>query len=45
MRKAEVSRTTKETKIAVKLNLDGKGAAQIATGVPTVTRRQSASRG
>ena len=34
MRKAEVSRTTKETKIAVKLNLDGKGAAQIATGVP-----------
>ena len=34
MRKAEVSRTTKETTIAVKLNLDGKGAAQIATGVP-----------
>jgi imidazoleglycerol-phosphate dehydratase len=34
MRKAEVSRTTKETKIGVKLNLDGKGAAQIATGVP-----------
>jgi len=34
MRKAEVSRTTKETQIGVKLNLDGKGAAQIATGVP-----------
>jgi imidazoleglycerol-phosphate dehydratase len=34
MRKAEVSRNTKETKIAVKLNLDGKGAAKIATGVP-----------
>ena len=34
MRKAEVSRNTKETKIGVKLNLDGKGAAQIATGVP-----------
>jgi imidazoleglycerol-phosphate dehydratase len=34
MRKAEVSRNTKETKIDVKLNLDGKGAAQIATGVP-----------
>ena len=34
MRKAEVSRNTKETKIGVKLNLDGKGAAKIATGVP-----------
>jgi imidazoleglycerol-phosphate dehydratase len=34
MRKAEVSRNTKETKIGVKLNLDGKGVAQIATGVP-----------
>jgi imidazoleglycerol-phosphate dehydratase len=34
MRKAEVSRTTKETRIVVKLNLDGKGGAKIATGVP-----------
>jgi imidazoleglycerol-phosphate dehydratase len=34
MRKAEVTRNTKETKIGVKLNLDGKGVAQIATGVP-----------
>src|SRR5688572_33327149 len=34
MRKAEVTRNTKETKIGVKLNLDGKGSAKIATGVP-----------
>jgi imidazoleglycerol-phosphate dehydratase len=34
MRKAEVTRNTQETKIAVRLNLDGKGAAKIATGVP-----------
>ena len=34
MRKAEVSRNTKETRIGVKLNLDGKGGAKIATGVP-----------
>jgi imidazoleglycerol-phosphate dehydratase len=33
MRKAETTRNTKETKIGVKLNLDGKGAAKIATGV------------
>lgn len=34
MRKAEVSRNTNETRIAVKLNLDGAGQASIATGVP-----------
>ncbi len=34
MRKAEVTRNTKETRIGVKLNLDGKGRAKIATGVP-----------
>lgn len=34
MRKAEVSRATRETKISVKLNLDGTGRAKIATGVP-----------
>ena len=34
MRKAEVTRNTKGTKIAVKLNLDGKGRSKIATGVP-----------
>ena len=34
MRKAEVIRNTKETKIGVKLNLDGKGSAKISTGVP-----------
>ncbi len=33
MRKAEVTRNTKETRIGVKLNLDGKGRAKIATGV------------
>jgi len=31
---AEVKRDTKETQIALKLNIDGKGAADIATGVP-----------
>jgi imidazoleglycerol-phosphate dehydratase len=34
MRKAEVSRNTNETRIEVKLNLDGAGQASIATGVP-----------
>jgi imidazoleglycerol-phosphate dehydratase len=34
MRKAEVSRNTNETRIAVKLDLDGTGQASIATGVP-----------
>ena len=34
MRKAEVTRNTKETRIGVKLNLDGSGQARVATGVP-----------
>ncbi|HLF38872.1 MAG TPA: imidazoleglycerol-phosphate dehydratase HisB [Burkholderiales bacterium] len=34
MRKAEVTRNTNETRIGVKLNLDGSGQASIATGVP-----------
>jgi imidazoleglycerol-phosphate dehydratase len=33
MRKAEVTRTTNETRIGVKLNLDGSGKAKIATGI------------
>jgi imidazoleglycerol-phosphate dehydratase len=33
-RSAEVERSTKETQIRVRLNLDGKGAAKLATGVP-----------
>jgi len=33
-RSAEVERNTKETQIRVKLNLDGKGAAKLATGIP-----------
>jgi imidazoleglycerol-phosphate dehydratase len=33
MRKAEVKRTTKETDIAVALDLDGSGKAEIATGI------------
>ncbi len=34
MRKAEVTRNTNETKISVKLHIDGEGRAKIATGVP-----------
>ena len=34
MRTAEVERNTKETQIRVKLNLDGKGVAKLATGIP-----------
>jgi len=34
MRKAETARNTNETRIGVKLNLDGTGASTIATGVP-----------
>ena len=34
MRTAEVTRNTKETQIRVKVNLDGKGAARLATGLP-----------
>ena len=33
MRQAEISRTTKETDISVKVNLDGTGKAEIATGI------------
>jgi imidazoleglycerol-phosphate dehydratase len=33
VRKAEVSRSTKETRIAVSVDLDGTGKAEIATGV------------
>lgn len=34
MRQAEVSRSTLETQISVRLNLDGNGHGQFATGVP-----------
>ena len=33
-RTAEVTRNTKETRIRVKLDLDGKGVAKLATGLP-----------
>ena len=34
MRKAEVVRNTKETQIRVRLDLDGRGIARLATGLP-----------
>ena len=34
MRQAEVSRNTLETRISVRLNLDGSGQSNLATGVP-----------
>lgn len=34
MRQAEITRDTLETRVRVRLNLDGTGAAQLATGVP-----------
>ena len=34
MRKAQVKRNTQETRISVKLNLDGSGRGKLATGVP-----------
>ena len=33
MRKAKLRRTTKETDISIKLNLDGRGKARISTGI------------
>ena len=34
MRCSEIKRTTAETDIALKINLDGKGNAEVNTGVP-----------
>jgi imidazoleglycerol-phosphate dehydratase len=34
MRTAEVTRSTKETKIRVKVDLDGRGVAKLSTGLP-----------
>jgi imidazoleglycerol-phosphate dehydratase len=34
MRTAEIERNTKETRIRVRLNLDGTGVARLATGIP-----------
>ena len=33
-RQANISRNTRETRVAVRLNLDGKGKSQIQTGIP-----------
>jgi len=33
-RQANISRNTRETRVAVRLNLDGKGQSQIQTGIP-----------
>ena len=33
MRRASIQRTTKETDIRVRLNLDGRGRARISTGI------------
>ena len=33
MRKAEIFRDTKETKISFKMNIDGSGKADISTGI------------
>ncbi|WP_462268657.1 imidazoleglycerol-phosphate dehydratase HisB [Desulfobacter sp.] len=33
-RQSEVSRLTKETRITIRLNLDGQGKAEISTGIP-----------
>ena len=34
VRQAKISRHTKETRIAVRLNLDGRGKSSIKTGIP-----------
>lgn len=36
MRKASITRNTKETQITLKINLDGKGKSKIDTGVPFI---------
>lgn len=36
-RKASVNRTTKETDIAITLNLDGSGKADLSTGIGFLT--------
>ena len=33
-RQAKIARNTKETRIAVSLNLDGKGKSSVKTGIP-----------
>src|SRR2546428_5252589 len=34
MRKAQITRVTKETRVALKLNIDGSGRSSIKTGIP-----------